>query len=108
VPGNRILDFVLEQLGNFKIEDLEVVAIGKKTSIADYLVVGSGRSEKHIESSLEQLKLALRENCIRSGTVDGKNSDWIVLDLGDILVNLFTEESRNKYRLEQLWTKEIK
>ncbi|MDR2777998.1 MAG: ribosome silencing factor [Rickettsiales bacterium] len=103
-----VLDFVVEQLDNFKIENIEVIAIGKKTSIAEQLVVGTGRSEKHIESTMEQLRLLLKENSIRARTLDGRSSGWIVLDLDDILVNLFTEECRNKYKLEQLWTKEIK
>jgi ribosome-associated protein len=102
------VDFLVEQLGNFKIENIEVLAIGDKTSIADYLVVGTGRSEKHIESTMDQLKLTLKKNDGRTGIVDGRNSGWIVLDLDDILINLFTEESRNKYKLEQLWTTEIK
>ncbi|MDR2077377.1 MAG: ribosome silencing factor [Rickettsiales bacterium] len=103
-----MLDFVIERLDDLKIENLETIDISKKTSIADYLVVGTGRSEKHIESTAEQLKLALKENSMGAKNVDGRSSSWIVLDLGNILVNLFTEESRNKYKLEQLWMKEKK
>ncbi|GHU27441.1 hypothetical protein FACS1894152_4070 [Bacilli bacterium] len=105
---NELLDFIIEQLDNYKVENIETIDIHEKTSLADYLVVGTGRGEKHIESIAEELKLTLKERGVATKASEGRNSGWVALDLGDILLHLFTERVRNTYKLEQLWIKEIK
>ena len=100
-----ILDYINEST---KIENIEVIDISKKTSIADKLIIGSGNSDKQIESAMDNLRTFLKEKGLNPKPVVGKASSWLLLDLYSILVNFFTEETRKHYNLEKLWTEEIK
>jgi ribosome-associated protein len=104
---SNLLDFLLDRLSDFGVENVETIDIGKKTSLADYMVVGTGRSNRHMESAMERLRLELKGQGLSTKTVEGRNSGWVILDLGTILLSIMTEEDRNKYNLEKLWKEEI-
>jgi ribosome-associated protein len=107
MKGDKLLGYLVEQLDGYRLEDVEVVDIRRKSSLASYLLIATGRSEKHIEATMEQIRLALKERELPARPPEGRNSGWIVLDLGDLIVNLFTEEERRKYDLAHLWKEEI-
>lgn len=98
--------FVIKTLDDMKIEDVKVLDVEKKTSLTKVIIVGTGRGTKHLDSSIEKLRTELKALDIISPKVEGKATDWLLLDLGDILVNLFTEETRKKYNIEEMWKKE--
>jgi ribosome-associated protein len=98
--------FVVKVLDDMKIEDIKVLDVEKKTSLTSFIIVGTGRSVKHLDSSMQKLREELKTIDIISPRPEGGNTEWILLDLGDILVNLFTEEIREKYDIERLWKKE--
>jgi ribosome-associated protein len=106
---DELLKYLLEQLEEYKITSIDIINISKKSSIADRLVVGTGRSEKHIKAVADQLKLVAKQKNI--GINDFSFEDgvdgWLALDFGTILLHLFTETMRQIYQLEHLWTKEI-
>ena len=101
--------FIIEKLNELKIENIEVIDVSKKTSLTKYMIICTAIGDRHVDSTAENLRTSLKEKfniiCKRP---EGKTTGWILLDLGDIFVNIFTEENRNKYKLEELWTKEIK
>jgi ribosome-associated protein len=104
-------NFIKDKLDESKIEDIEVINVSKKTSLADYIIVGTGRSIKHISSAMDNLRTSIKENfdfIAKPASNRGGESEWIVLDLDNIFVHLFTEEARKEYKLEDLWKKEIK
>jgi ribosome-associated protein len=104
-------DFIKDKLNDSKIEDIEIINVSKKTSLMDYIVIGTGRSVKHISSAMDNLRTSLKENfnfIAKPASNRGGESEWIVLDLDSIFVHLFTKETRNEYKLEDLWKKEIK
>jgi ribosome-associated protein len=105
---NSLLDFLLRKLDEHRVEDIEVINVGDRSSLANYLIIGTGRSGKHMESTIEKLRLALKQNEIAVGVPEGRNSGWIVLDLGNIMLHLFTEEDRRKYDLSKLWNREMR
>lgn len=105
---DKLQDFIISKLDELKVENIETLDVSKKTSIADRLIIGTGRSEKHIESAMENLRISLKEIDLNPKKPEGKNTGWVILDLFGIIVNLFTEEWRGVYNLEQLWTSEIK
>ncbi|MDR1495029.1 MAG: ribosome silencing factor [Rickettsiales bacterium] len=107
MQGEKLLEFLMEQLDNHKIDDIEVIDVRGKTSLASYLIIGTGRSEKHIEASMERIRLALKGKEALLKVPEGKHSGWIILDLGDLILHLFTEEERNRYRLSHLWKEEM-
>ncbi|MDR0571949.1 MAG: ribosome silencing factor, partial [Rickettsiales bacterium] len=98
--------FVVEVLDDIKIENIEAIDVEKKTSLTKLILIGTGRSTKHLDSSMEKLRSELKTFGITPPKAEGKGIEWLLLDLGDILVNLFTEEERKKYDIEKLWKKE--
>lgn len=106
--SKKLLELVLKYIEDSKIEDVEVIDISKKTSIADKLIIGTGISNKQIESAMDNLRTFLKENGLDPKPVVGKASGWVVLDLASIIVNFFTEDVRKYYNLEKLWLEEIR
>lgn len=96
--------YIIDQLDELKIEDIVIADVSKTSSIADFVIIGSGRSGKHIESSMEILKANLKKNMATNGMVSGTANDgWIILDLGNIIVHLFIPDVREVYKLEELF-----
>lgn len=96
---------IINKLDELKAENIEAIDVTKKTQMTDYVIIATGRSSKHIDSILDVTAQMLKQEegivGIRpKGTV---SNDWSVLDAGDIIVHVFTEEGRQKYRLEDLW-----
>lgn len=103
--GNKELAIKIAQiLSDKKAMDLLVIDIAEKSSFTDYLVIANGGSERQIGTLTDEVINQLAEEGILAKNVEGKrNSGWILLDYGDILVNLFTLEQRTRYNLEKIW-----
>ena len=81
-----------------------VVDLRGKSSIADYMLIAGGRSQRQIAALAERLIETLRAFGPRRASVEGlPHSDWVLIDLGDIVVHLFRPESRTRYNLEKMW-----
>ena len=106
---NELKDFILKKLDENKIEDITVIDVEKKTSLTKLMIIGTGTSDRHIDAVADNIRTAIKEEFnFTSKRPEGKSTGWILLDLVDIFVNLFTKEIRNEYKLENLWLKEIK
>ncbi len=91
-------------LKNKKAQDVVVIDITDKSSFADYLVIASGISERQLGTLVSQVEDKLAVEGICSKNVEGgRNSGWVLLDYGDIIVNIFTKEQRDRYNLEKIW-----
>jgi len=101
---NKLKEYIVNQLDNLKIEDIIVIDTSKTSSIADWVIIGSGRSGKHIESSMDILKFNMKNDGVYDGGIISgvANDGWIIFDLGDIIVHLFVPAVRDIYKLEQL------
>lgn len=87
-----------------KAQDVVVIDITEKSSFADFLVIGSGGSDRQIGSLAAEVEDQLSLDGIYSKSVEGKrNSGWILLDYGDVIVNIFSLEQRGRYNLEKIW-----
>ena len=92
-------------LEDAKALDMIVVDLAGKTSIADYMVVASGRSHRHVGAVADQIARSLRENGFGRPRLEGlPNCDWVLIDSGDIIVHIFRPEVREFYNLEKLWS----
>ena len=92
-------------LEDAKALDMIVVDPAGKTSIADYMVVASGRSHRHVGAVADQIARSLRENGFGRPRLEGMpNCDWVLIDSGDIIVHIFRPEVREFYNLEKLWS----
>lgn len=91
-------------LMNKKALDVVVIDIATKSSFADYLVIATGGSERQIDSLTQEVSDQLASEGILVKNVEGKKaSGWILMDYGDILVNVFTLEQRSRYNIEKIW-----
>ena len=75
-----------------------------KTSLADIMVVASGRSQRHVGAIAEKLIERLKEEGVRDTRVEGMPlCDWVLIDAGDVIVHVFRPEAREFYNLEKMW-----
>ncbi len=98
----QLLDLVLELLDDGKAEDIVTIDLAGKTTIADFMVVASGRSARQVAALTEHLEAALSAGARIA--IEGKaQGDWVLIDAGDVIVHLFRPEIRAYYNLEKLW-----
>lgn len=91
-------------LSDKKAEDITVIDIQGKATFADYFVICSGSSERQVNSLTDEVEDRLAEAGLYVKSIEGKQgSGWILMDFGDIIVNLFTQEMREKYSIEKVW-----
>ena len=99
-----ILELVQSALDHHKAENTVVVNLKRKTAIADYLIIASGTSKRHVGAMADHVQSCIKEFGFKSAKVEGaKHCDWVLIDLGDIIVHLFRHEVREFYNLEKIW-----
>ena len=95
---------MVSSLEDDKAEDLAVIDLDGKSSLADIMIIASGRSARHVASIADHLATKMKQLTGRSVQIEGMpNADWVLLDLGDIIVHLFRPEVRSFYNLEKIW-----
>jgi ribosome-associated protein len=104
----ELRDRVKKFLDDSKALDIVYIDIFDKSTIADYLVIASGTSQRHIRSLADKLKEYLHKLGCRSVIIEGLfQCDWVLLDAGDIVVHIFRPEVRTLYNLEKMWGGEL-
>ena len=102
----EILALVLSRLDDEKAADTTAIDLRGKTSIADHMVVTSGRSQRHVGAIAEHLVQALQARGLRGVRVEGlPHCDWVLIDAGDVIVHVFRPEAREFYNLEKMWAR---
>lgn len=102
----------LKALAQTALEDLkgiEIIAIdvADRTTVTDWMIVAGGTSQRHVKSLANAVSDTCKENGVRPlGTEGEQEGDWVLVDLGDVIVHVMTSESRDFYALEKLWTME--
>lgn len=95
---------ILKSLDDDKAEDIVSIDLTGKSSIADYLVVASGRSSRQVGAMAEHLVERITKETGRKVRAEGKAvGDWVLIDTGDIVVHIFRPEVRSFYNLEKMW-----
>ena len=98
------LRLILDRLDDMKAEDTVTIDLTGKTSIADAMVVTSGRSNRHVASVADSVIEGLEKAGVKGIRVEGKrNGDWVLIDAGDLIVHVFRPEVRAFYDLEKMW-----
>jgi len=98
------LNLVLAQLDDAKAEDTISIDLNGKTTIADFMVVTSGRSNRQVGAIADRLLKALDESGVSGVRVEGMpHCDWVLIDAGDVIVHVFRPEVRSFYNLEKMW-----
>lgn len=102
---DKILEIVNQTLEDGKAEDLVVIDLKGKTSIAGYMVVASGTSNRHVSALAEQVFMNLKKEGYKSIMEGEEKADWVLIDAYDVIVHVFRPEVREFYSLEKMWTK---
>jgi ribosome-associated protein len=98
------IKLVRKSLEESKAEDIVPIDITGKTPIADWMVVASGRSQRHVASIAERLVVDLKAAGGHDIRVSGeRQGDWVLIDAGDVIVHVFRPEVRAFYNLEKMW-----
>lgn len=88
-----------------KAEETVTIDLRGKSSITDYMIVTSGRANRHVGAIAENVAKGLKENGIEAPHIEGlSNCDWVLIDSGDVIVHVFRPEVREFYNLEKMWT----
>ena len=106
VAGSQkpLVDLILDTLDDAKAEETVAVDITGKSSLADHMIVTSGRSQRHVGAVADQVITALRENGYGKPRVEGlPHCDWVLVDAGDVILHIFRPEVREFYSLEKMW-----
>lgn len=103
--AEEALKLILSRLDDMKAEDTITIDLRGKSAYSDYMVVSSGRSNRHVGAIAENAVKGLKEAGIPCPHVEGlTNCDWVLIDSGDVIVHIFRPEVREFYNLERLWT----
>jgi ribosome-associated protein len=103
--ADSTLNMILSRLDDMKAEETVTIDLRGKSAFSDYMIVTSGRANRHVGAIAENVTKALKEHGIRNLHVEGlPNCDWVLIDSGDVIVHVFRPEVREFYNLERLWT----
>ena len=99
---------ILNTLDSNKALDVISIDLANKSSMADYMIIASGTSSRHIQALSEQVLEQFRNNGIINCKIEGKDSnDWKLIDGIDLIVHIFNPEKRKFYELEKMWSELI-
>jgi len=99
---------VINTLDLNKAQDIVTIDLKDKSSMADYMIIASGTSSRHIQSLSEQVLEKLKNNGVKNSKIEGKeSSEWKLVDGIDLIVHIFHPEKRKFYELEKIWSELI-
>jgi ribosome-associated protein len=99
---------IIKTLDLNKAQDIVSIDLKDKSSMADYMIIASGTSSRHIQSLSEQVLVELKDNGIIGSKIEGKESnEWKLVDGIDLIVHIFHPEKRKFYELEKMWSELI-
>ena len=99
---------IINTLDSNKALDIVTIDLANKSSIADYMIIASGTSSRHIQALSEQVLKQFKDNGIVNSKIEGTDSnDWKLIDGIDLIVHIFNPEKRKFYELEKMWSELI-
>ncbi|MGP9822465.1 ribosome silencing factor [Salinarimonas sp. NSM] len=100
----EILSVARTCLDDMKAEDVVEIDLVGKTSVADTMLVATGRSDRHVNAIADRIIQTLKDNRLGTPRVEGMPAcDWVLIDAGDVIVHVFRPEVRSFYNLEKMW-----
>ncbi|NIF23002.1 ribosome silencing factor [Candidatus Pantoea multigeneris] len=104
MQGKALQDFVIDKIDDLKGQDIITLDVQGKSSITDCMIICTGTSTRHVASIADHVVQESRAAGIMPLGVEGQAAaDWVVVDLGEIIVHVMQDESRQLYELEKLW-----
>ena len=107
MQADELLAIVTSELDERKAENIITIDVIGKTRFTDYMVIATGTSERHIKALCNYVGSALKEKgVVPRGTEGAQGSEWVLMDLGDVILHVMTAQTREFYQLEKLWSVE--
>lgn len=95
---------IADILDEKKALDIVILDIGEQSGFADYFVIATAINQRNMRTLCDEVEHKLSEMNIMVRSIEGKDSSgWLLMDYGDIIVNIFTAEERNRYQIEKIW-----
>lgn len=105
LEAKDLSDFILSILDENSAQDVIEIDVAGKSSIADYMIVASGRSNRHVSALADYVQRGLKERGLKDLGVEGlEASDWVLVDAGDVILHVFRPEVRAFYNIEKIWS----
>ena len=105
---SELTKVVIQTLDDNKAEDIISIDLKDKSSMADYMIIASGTSSRHIQALSEQVLNKLKNNGVEGSRIEGKDSsEWKLVDGIDLIIHIFHPEKRKFYELEKIWSELI-
>ena len=102
--SKELAEVAAKVLDEKKGEDIVLIDIAEKSSFADYLVLATGRNSRQVAALADDVEDAFAKEGLNPKGVEGRgNTGWLLLDMGDIIVNIFEKDMRDKYSIEKVW-----
>lgn len=99
----NVLKIAADALNNKKALNIKAIEISDITVLTDYFLIATATSGTHVNSLADEVEYKLSEAGVEVLRVEGKHTGWVLLDFGSIIVHIFTRESREFYRLDDIW-----
>jgi len=108
MQAEAIKDVVIGALEDLKADNISILDVKSRTSVTDFMVIASGTSSRHVKSLADNVVSEVKEHGIKPVGVEGEgSSDWILVDLGGVVVHVMMPAARTFYDLERFWQDEI-
>ena len=106
--NTNLKNIIIHALDLNKALDIVSIDLENKSSMADYMIIASGTSSRHIQALSEQVLEKLKDNGVKNSKIEGKESnDWKLVDGMDIVVHIFNPDKRKFYEIEKIWSELI-
>ena len=101
----QLTNLATQALDDTKAQDVTVIDVTDKTSVADAMIIATGTSDRHVGSLANEVVVKAKAAGENPLGVEGESqSDWVLVDLGDVIVHVMTQKARDFYELEKLWS----
>ncbi|MBE7216693.1 ribosome silencing factor [Shewanella benthica] len=101
----ELKQFVIDKIEDLKAKDIVTLAVAEQSDMTDYMVVCSGTSKTHVKAIAENVVLECKRAGLTIIGVEGREgSEWVLVDLGDVILHVMQDKTRELYELEKLWS----
>ena len=105
MQGAELKDFVIDKVDDLKAKNIISLDVKDKSTITDYMVICSGTSKTHVKSIAEYVALETKNAGFPPVGIEGRDgSEWVLVDLGDVILHVMQDQTRDFYQLEKLWS----
>lgn len=104
MQGEKIVELVIGALEELKAIDIKTIDVMDRSNVTDFMIIATGTSRRHVKSAAENVQTVLKQHGLQpKGTEGADASEWVLVDIGDVVVHVMMPETRDFYDLEKLW-----